>query len=248
MPLPVVLSSLPARLRASAGRRWMAAAALCALVSIAPPVVAQSGPAWGSLTAAQKSALKPLEQDWPRIDAPRKQKWIEVASRFDGMSPEERRRTQERMTEWVRLSPKERNEARANFQTARQLSAEERQQRWEAYRSLSDEQRKELAAQAKAKPMSLKSSSRPQAVAGGPKVNTVPSPPPEIRRPKTVTPGLAQAKPGATTTPLGVRPSPPVHQPPGQPKVAATPEFVDRNTLLPQAGAQGAAVESRPKR
>ena len=54
-----------------------------------------------------------------------------------------------------------------------------------------------------------------------------------------------QAKPGATTTPLSARPSPPLHQQAGLPKVAATPGFVDSKTLLPQRGAQGAATEPR---
>jgi hypothetical protein len=56
---------------------------------------------------------------------------------------------------------------------------------------------------------------------------------------------VLQAKPGATTTPLSARPSPPLHQQAGLPKVAATPGFVDTKTLLPQRGPQGAATEPR---
>jgi hypothetical protein len=38
--------------------------------------------------------------------------------------------------------------------------------------------------------------------------------------------------------------TPPAHQQPGLPKVAATPGFVDRTTLLPQKGAQAAGTRS----
>lgn len=230
-------------------RRWIVAAALAACAVVAPVAMAQGSASWGSLTSAQQNALRPLEGEWDRIDAPRRQKWIEVASRFDRMSPSERQRTQERMGDWARMSPKQRNEARANFQTARQqLSPDERQQRWEAYRSLPEQERKDLAAQSKAKPTGATEPARKPAPVSGPKVNTVSNPLLDARKPKPVNPGITQAKPGATTTPIAVKPSPPLHQQTGLPKVAATPEFVDKTTLLPQRGAQGAAAEPRAKR
>jgi hypothetical protein len=235
-------------------RRGLTAVVLVAAALGAPMALAQSNasvnasPAWNSLTPSQQSALRPLESEWAGIDTPRRQKWIEVASRFDRMSPDERQRTQERMGEWARMSPKQRNEARANFQTARQLSPDERQQRWEAYRALPEQERKDLAAQSRAKLVAAPERSRSTAPISGPKVNTVPNPLLDARKPKPVTPGITQAKPGATTTSIAVKPSPPLHQQTGLPKVAATPEFVDTTTLLPQRGAQGAAVEPRPKR
>lgn len=229
-------------------------AALVVAAMAAPAARAQgktsvdASPAWSSLTPTQQAALRPLQQEWAGIDTLRRQKWIEVASRFDRMSPDERQRTQERMGEWARMSPKERNETRANFQTARQLSPDERQQRWEAYRALPEQERKDLAAQSRAKLVTAPERSRTAAPISGPKVNTVPNPLLDARKPKPVTPGITQAKPGATTTPIAVKPLPPLHQQTGLPKVAATPEFVDTTTLLPQRGAQGAAVEPRPKR
>ncbi|MEO8836960.1 MAG: hypothetical protein ABI364_09500, partial [Caldimonas sp.] len=53
-----------------------------------------------------------------------------------------------------------------------------------------------------------------------------------------------QARPGATTTLITRRPAPPPHQQTGMPKIATTPEFVNRSTLLPRRGPQAAAVES----
>jgi hypothetical protein len=53
---------------------------------------------------------------------------------------------------------------------------------------------------------------------------------------------------GATTNLVSKPPAPPLHQQAGLPKVAATPGFVDNATLLPQRGAQGAAVRAAEQR
>ena len=204
----------------------------------------ESGPAWSRLSAQQRTALAPLEHDWASIDAPRKQKWLDIAARFDRMSPDERGRVQQRMSDWVRLSPRQRNEARQNYQGAKALSAEERQARWQAYKDLPEDQKRGLAAQAKG-PQQPNARPGSTAKAGAPKVNTVPNPLLEARQAKPVAPSVVQGRPGATTRLLTTKPAPPMHQQPGLPKVAATPEFVDSTTLLPQRGPQGAATEPR---
>ena len=225
-------------------RRPWPALLLCAALGVPVLAAAQAGdPAWSDLTAAERQALRPLERDWGSIDAPRRQKWRELASRFDRMSPEERGRVQQRMSEWVNLSPRERNEARQNYQGARQLSSEEKQERWEAYKALPDDQRRSLAARASREAPTAGPAPRGRSTEGGAKVNTVPTPMLEARKPRPVAPTVVQAKPGVTTNPISVRPAPPLHQQPGLPKIAATPEFVDKRTLLPQRGPQGAATE-----
>ena len=77
------------------------------------------------------------------------------------------------------------------------------------------------------------------------KFNVVPNPA-LGQAPKQVTPTLVQAAPGATTTLITRRPTPPAHQQSGMPKIAATPEFVHRATLLPRRGPQAAAVVAGP--
>jgi len=72
---------------------------------------------------------------------------------------------------------------------------------------------------------------------------TVPSYP---QSPKPVAPTMVQVQPGATTSLISRRPSPPAHQQPGLPKIAATTEFVDKRTLLPKRGPQAAATRSVP--
>lgn len=202
---------------------------------------AEAGPRWQELTPSQRSALKPLERDWAGIDAPRKQKWLEVANRYPGMPQAEQERISARMAEWVRLSPAERGQARLNFQNSRQITTEERQARWQAYQSLSPEERSKLAERAGPASAPVRRNGTPPRDGVQTKSNIVPNPT-LTASPRPVAPSVVQAAPGATTTLISKRPTPPTHQQPGLPKIAATPNFVDKQTLLPQRGAQGAAV------
>lgn len=195
-------------------------------------------PAWTSLTPPQKEALAPLERDWATMDSLRKTKWLEVAARFPQMSEADRQRIQERMREWVRMSPAERNRARLQFNEARQLSTEERQAQWEAYQALPEDTRKALATRKAAPPPPAAASQAAQAAA---KRNVV-TPPRVPPSPRTVRPAVVLSKPGATTTLLTQPAAPPLHQQTGLPKITATEGFVNPATLLPERGPQGAAV------
>lgn len=209
---------------------------------------AEQGVRWSELKPAQQSALKPLEREWVGIDAPRKQKWVELSARYPTMSPAEQARVQDRMSAWAKLTPQERGQARLNFQEAKQVPAQDRQARWDAYQALSPEQKQAFAARGApvsaatrktvAAGASTEKSAReaPQA-----KSNIVPNPAFSVP-PKAVAPTVVQARPGATTTPVTKLAAPPPHQQTGQPKIAATPEFVNKDTLLPQRGPQGAAT------
>lgn len=212
------------------------------------PAVAP-GPAWSELAPAQRAVLAPLEHDWASIDGVRKQKWLDIAARFPRMSRDEQARVQERMGEWARLSPQQRGEARTTFQKSRAIPPAERQARWEAYQSLPLEQRKALASQAK----SLNGADRRGAAGPATRVQPEPAPasvaksnivpnPKFVAQPRPVSPALVQAKPGASTTLITKPATPPAHQQTGLPKIAASPGFVDRNTLLPLRGPQGAAT------
>lgn len=205
----------------------LAAALAAGAASAQPPVLLAAGPSWQELSPAEQQALRPLQRDWATADEDSKRQWLGVAARFDRMSPAERARVQQRMDDWARLSPRQRAAARSNFREAQTLSPTERRERWDAYRALSDEQRRRLGDRT-APPTERR---RP---ADAVKSNTVPNPLLEPRR-------------GATTPAPTGRPAPPLHQQPGLPKVNATPEFVDPSTLLPKRGAQGAGAE-RPER
>ena len=226
---------------------WVAAAAL-SVVLTATANTAERGPAWASLTQAQQQALAPLQRDWSSIAVEPKQKWLEVAGRLPKMPTEERARVQERMAEWSRMTPAERARARVQFQEVRRISPEERQARWQEYQQLPDGERSQLAEKAlaereaaKAAAVAARESGRSIDPAAG-KSSTVGAAQSSAKA-GTAT-NLQQAKPGATTTTISTRPAPPVHHQAGLPKIVATPGFVDRTTLLPQRGPQGAAVRA----
>lgn len=222
------------------------AAATKAAASSAPVRPAVSGGVpWSSLTSAQRQALAPLEREWSNIDAARRSKWLEIANRLPSMPADERRRMQDRMTEWARLTPEERGRARLSFQEAKQLSPQERQARWEAYQALPEEDRKALASRAQDK----RDRAAAQASASAPLTAVPKRTPPQAASATAVTvkpvaPSVVQATPGATTTLMTKTPSPPAHQKPGQPKIEAQPDKVDRTTLLPQRGPQSSAASA----
>ncbi len=213
----------------------------------------ESGLRWNELSAAQKTALKPLEREWATLDAIRKEKWLDVAARMPKMSVDERQRIQTRMNAWVAMTPAQRAQARFQFNEAEQVSPKGgRQAQWDVYQTLSTEQKRQLARQAaRAGPSSLRVSERAagkqlsgEAVALDgvqQKSNIVPNPA-LTGRVKTVAPALVQAAHGATTTLVTKRVQSPAHQQAGLPKIAGASNFVDPSTLLPQRGPQGAAV------
>lgn len=214
---------------------------------------AEAGVRWQGLTPVQRQALAPLEREWPSIDAPRKQKWLVIADRYPTLPAQERSRITERMTEWARLTPVERGEVRLRYQEARQVPAPARSERWQEYQKLPPDAKQQLAARAAASaPTSVRPEAAPGAKSAFPardatqaKANVVPNPA-LAQRPRQVAPTVVQATPGATTR-LITRPvTPPAHQESGMPKIAATPEFVNRSTLLPRRGPQAAVANSPP--
>ena len=231
-------------------------AVMCACVALwLPQSSAASGSAavaaspgkviWTSLSAAERQALQPLQKDWHTLTADRQKKWQEVAARMPIMTDEERGRVRERMAEWASMTPSQRAQARLQFQEFRQWPTEDRQARWEAYLALSEAERAQLAGQAQrsgaAKPANTKelaaSSARSE-----PKTNLIATPSQVIPNKKSVAPTVVQIKPGATTQLISRTVSPPAHHQPGLPKIAATANFVDPQTLLPKRGPQAAAM------
>ena len=211
---------------------------------------AQSGGsayAWNKLSREQQLALAPLQREWPNIETSRRAKWLEVAGRFQSMPDDERQRIRDRMSEWARLSPAERGQARMQFQVSRQLTAEDRQTKWDEYQALPEKQRLELASRAKpAPPKASAAVPRPATTATmsvKSKQNIVAASAAQTHV-KAVTPTVVQAKPGATTTLMSQPASPPLHQQPGLPKIAATDGFVNPATLLPLRGPQAMAART----
>jgi len=219
----------------------------------APTARTEAGVRWQALTPAQRQTLAPLERDWSGIDAQRKQKWLQIADRFPSLPPPERSRITERMNEWSRLTPAERGEMRLRYQEAQQVPAPARSAKWQEYQNLPPDAKEQFAARAAASAAApAKAAPVPGAKAvpgtrdgGQAKANVVPNPS-LAQRPKPVAPTVVQAAPGATTRFVTRPATPPEHQQSGMPKITATPEFVNRSTLLPRRGPQAAAVAPVP--
>lgn len=238
--------------------KWMLLSLLLggAMTAASGATSAPGGPAWESLSLSQQRALAPLAKEWQQLPPNSKAKWLEVAVRYPGLPAERQQLLQQRMTEWARLSPEQRGQARTNFQEARRLSHEERREQWEAYKALPKESKDALAARAARHPLPQASTSGAQAPqllqgaplnAQAPKSNIVNPANRSAAAPKAVAPAMVQVGPGATTSLVATPPRPPSHLQTGKPKIDAGPGMVDRSTLLPKkpgTGAVGSAVSA----
>ena len=104
----------------------------------------ESSPTWQSLSANQKAALAPLHKLWPEISEAQKRKWLALSVNFSDRSVEEQAKMQARMKDWAKLTPQQRALARSNFAEVQQVTLDERKTKWEAYQSLSRDERHEL--------------------------------------------------------------------------------------------------------
>jgi hypothetical protein len=119
------------------------------VAALAFPVGARAaGPQWSQLSAQQRTALAPLQREWPRFDADRKRKWLDIAARYPAMSAAQRQMLQRRISDWVRMTPQQRRIARANYLATGRASLGKRQRAWQRYQQLPPAQRHALARQA----------------------------------------------------------------------------------------------------
>ncbi|KAF3996654.1 DUF3106 domain-containing protein [Glaciimonas immobilis] len=105
---------------------------------------------WENLTVAQKQTLAPLEAGWNNQKLSTRKKWIEISKRFGSLSPAEQSRVQDRMHDWVTLTPAQRREVRENYARTRRLDTEQRAKRWAEYQHLPEAEKQKLAAEAAA--------------------------------------------------------------------------------------------------
>ena len=140
----------------------LAASALPALAQDSNPVAPVAKPApnkqasapsakqeWALLTPAQQLALQPLAKSWASLSNGQKRKWLEISLNYPSLSADDKAKMHSRMSEWAALSPRARAEARLNFastqELSKQLSTQEKQAKWQAYQSLSSEEKRKLA-------------------------------------------------------------------------------------------------------
>jgi len=108
-------------------------------------------PLWAELTPAQQQALMPLAAEWDKLDAPHKKKWLAISRRYAALKPEQQVRLQNRMRDWIKLTPEQRRVARESYSRAKKLNPGEKSAEWRQYQQLPEEQKKKLAKDAAAK-------------------------------------------------------------------------------------------------
>ncbi|CAN5872513.1 hypothetical protein BH11PSE13_BH11PSE13_38670 [soil metagenome] len=120
--------------------------------AVAPKPAVAAKPLWSELNLSQQLALQPLAEHWNSLSLGHKRKWLAITRNYPKMTPEEQTVMHSRMTGWATLSQQQRAQARLNFAEVKQVPADERKAKWEAYQALSDEQKRELAEKATVKP------------------------------------------------------------------------------------------------
>ncbi len=213
---------------------------------IAPTALSVPPAKWSELTPKQQALLAPLERDWSEISDTQRSKWLSATPTLATMSGEEIKRVHDRIRDWTMLSGAERLNARIGFQVSRQLTPEQRQARWEAYKALPAEERRALAEKAMARRQAL---AEAPARAAKPTVaqrrSDMPPAPPKLVTPALVTSILVQAKPGATTVLITRDLARPARQ--ATPPIRmADPKLLDPNTLLPLKTPAAPASSAQP--
>ncbi|MCX2862605.1 DUF3106 domain-containing protein [Paucibacter sp. PLA-PC-4] len=214
------------------------AVAASAAYPVKKPATADSSAQWQTLNPGQQHLLAALEGEWSEMDPSRKGKWLELAARYPSLPADEQLRVQERISSWAKLSPAERQQARLGFRAARELKADERQAKWEAYQALPTERRQELADKAAQKLSQPggggKPGARPATKSPAPPTATplmvpvLPKNQPEL----PLGPTLLQAKPGASTVLISQGKG--AQRPTGRAKPGFDASLVDSATLLPK--------------
>jgi hypothetical protein len=210
------------------------------LTGPAPSWAEAGGLGWQQLSSSERAILQPLQPHWSDLDSMRKQKWRDIAARFPQMTPEQQDRARSRMADWSTMSTEDRSAARLRYQESKQLPTTERQAKWERYQSLSEEQRRSLAAKAGSAtaPPASGTATRPATRPGSASVSPLSAKTQALSASSVARPvnlGSVQGTSGASTRPISRLPDPPLpQQKPGHPRINATPDKVQSATLLPR--------------
>lgn len=179
-----------------------------------------SKPLWRDLGSKQQQALLPLAAHWDRLSEAHKRKWLAFSRNYAQLSATEKTTLHSRMTEWAALSQQQRAQARFNFAEVKQVPADERKAKWEAYQALSPEEKRQLAERATPRPPGAAATIRPvpaqklaPVLSGGTKgqhtarIELTPPPPPPSSAPERPAPPMIAA-PSVAVDPPAPAPAP----------------------------------------
>jgi hypothetical protein len=108
-------------------------------------------PTWAELTPAQREILNPLESQWPQFDSNHKIKWLAISNKYPTMTPDQQTRLKQNIIEWAKLTPEQHRLARESYAKAKKLDPDQKNEQWQQYQQLPEDQKQKLAADAAAK-------------------------------------------------------------------------------------------------
>ncbi|MGQ0710646.1 MAG: DUF3106 domain-containing protein [Rhodoferax sp.] len=97
------------------------------------------------MSPEQKRALHPLHALWNSLGDVHRKKWLATVRNYGQLPATEQQKVQQRMEQWAKLTPLERERARDNFAVARKTLPADKVSKWQEYQALSPEQREHLA-------------------------------------------------------------------------------------------------------
>lgn len=182
-----------------------------------PPITTSS--AWRQLTPMQRQALAPLGAQWSALSPQQQAKWLTLSKNFTQLTVAEQITMHSRMSDWVDLSPQQRNLARLNFNQLQNLPKEDKKAKWEAYQALPTDEKRLLSAGTASQAKSAAPTIKPleahrqvqtpvKASAGGTAQTAVIDRKTLLPRPPSLsTPTPSVPQPSSTDTTEGLRPN-----------------------------------------
>ena len=129
------------------------------------PQKAASKPGWSKLSSAEQEALKPLASFWDTLNPGQQRKWLEISKNYPSLSLADQTKMHARMSEWASLTTQERAQARLNFaktaELSKELSAAEKRAKWDAYQSLTAQEKQKLTEKADRKHLGAAPATQP---------------------------------------------------------------------------------------
>jgi hypothetical protein len=102
---------------------------------------------WVQLTEAQRRVLNPLALEWDTLRPWQREKMLDIARDYPKMSTKKQALVQERLSNWSRMTPYERENARKRHQQFQSLPEDKKNElgkKWQEYQKLPETERARL--------------------------------------------------------------------------------------------------------
>lgn len=105
---------------------------------------------WAQLTDTQRQVLNPLAAEWDTLRPWQREKMLDIARDYPKMDADKQALVKKRLSNWSRMTPYERENARKKHQQFQALPAEKKselRQKWQEYQKLPESERARLRAE-----------------------------------------------------------------------------------------------------